>query len=78
MHVGIQVMGLLLALAGFLVAITQFHPIPRSLAHFQLGLAVITLALLQPLNSLPRLTMHHVRYSPQSCELKIFSCAAMM
>ena len=60
-HLGIQVVGLLLAIAAFLVAVTQNNPIPRSLAHFQLGLAVIILAVLQPLNSLPRLTMHHVR-----------------
>ena len=61
LHLGIQAFGLLLAVAAFLVAVTQNNPIPRSLAHFQLGLAVIILAVLQPLNSLPRLTMHHVR-----------------
>ncbi|KAK9808162.1 hypothetical protein WJX73_003763 [Symbiochloris irregularis] len=59
LHMGIQIFGLLLALAGFLVAVTQFNPFPRSSAHFQLGLSVIVLSLLQPLNSIPRLTMHH-------------------
>ena len=59
-HIGIQAFGLLLGLAGFLLAVTQFNPIPLDLAHFQLGVAVIILALFQPLNSLPRLTMHHV------------------
>ena len=68
-HIGIQAFGLLLGLAGFLVAVTQFNPIPRDLAHFQLGVAVIILALFQPLNSLPRLTMHHVS-PPGSCPLE--------
>ena len=65
-HLGIQCFGLALALAAFLIAVTQFNPIPRSLAHFQLGLAVMILALLQPLNSLPRLTMHHVSHHSDS------------
>lgn len=64
-HIGIQALGLVVALASFLIAVTQFNPIPRSLGHFELGLTVMIIALLQPLNSLPRLTMHHVR-SPRS------------
>ena len=60
LHIIVQASGLVVALAGFLIAITQFRPHPHGLAHFQLGIAVITISLLQPLNSMPRLTMHHV------------------
>lgn len=67
-HIAVQALGLLVGLAGFLIAVTQFNPIPTNLAHFQLGVAVMVLALLQPLNSLPRLTMHHVTpRCPLSC-----------
>ncbi|KAK9799723.1 hypothetical protein WJX73_004470 [Symbiochloris irregularis] len=58
-HLGTQCLGLAVALTGFLIAVIRFRPIPAGLAHFQLGVAVITITLLQPLNSIPRLTMHH-------------------
>ena len=70
-HIAIQASGLVLGLVGFLLAVTQFNPIPTDLAHFQLGVAVMILALFQPLNSVPRLTMHHV--SPTRSHAPLFS-----
>ena len=60
-HIAVQVTGMLLALAAWILALANFRPIDYSLDHFQLGVAVMILVLLQPLSSVPRLMMHHVR-----------------
>ena len=62
-HIGIQALGMLLALAAWILALANFRPIDYSLNHFQLGVAVMILVLLQPFSSVPRLMMHHVRCS---------------
>ena len=51
-------------LAGFVIAVTKNRPLDHALNHFQLGVAVFVLVLLQPLSSIPRLMMHHVCPQP--------------
>ena len=60
-HIGIQVTGLLLMLAAAIIALARNRPFDHHLNHFQLGVAVIALVLLQPCSAIPRLMMHHVR-----------------
>ena len=59
-HIGTQVAGLLLMLAAAIIALTRNRPFDHHLNHFQLGVAVIALVLLQPCSAIPRLMMHHV------------------
>lgn len=50
-----------IALAGLGIAVIKNRPLDGSLNHYQLGVAVITLMLLQPFSSLPHVMTHHVR-----------------
>ena len=55
LHIGLQISGLALGLAGLALALTQFGPLGGSLGgHGQMGLIVSALGLLQPLNGLLR------------------------
>ena len=56
--------GMCVMLAAFIIAVTRNRPFDKSLNHFQLGVAVFTLVLLQPCSSIPRLMMHHVSLLP--------------
>ena len=51
-----------IALAGLGIAVVKNRPFDGSLNHYQLGVAVITLMLLQPFSSLPHVMTHHVRH----------------
>merc|ERR1719261_668438 len=59
LHIGLQMFGLTCALAGFAMALSEFsvfeeHAPKKSTRHGTLGLVVMSLGLLQPLNALIR------------------------
>ena len=72
-HLAIQVFGLILLIAAISIPLTANDPIPRSLRHYQLGIAVFILAMLQPFSAIPRFMTHHVRTLGMSIALPLCS-----
>jgi len=53
-HVASQLIGMLIALSGFCIALVHFGPVSEYGIHGQLGLSVMILGILQPINGLLR------------------------
>lgn len=53
-----------LLLIGFFIPLAANRPYPKGLHHYQLGIAVFIMAMLQPFSAIPRYMTHHVRPMP--------------
>ena len=59
-HLSMVVPGVALLLIAIIIPLASSHPITHSLRHFQLGIAVFIMAMLQPFSAIPRYMTHHV------------------
>ena len=59
-HLSALIPAVALLLVAFALALACSRPIPHSLHHFQLGVAVFIMAMLQPFSAIPRYMTHHV------------------